>query len=124
MHSTQATRDKAPLVLNHIERIMWSFVSPRALASRIGCDLDAVSTQLHAAPASRPLLACVVKVQDTLITLSDTATIHIGEQRRRAVRQRRKQVFGLARFEPQLHRGRTSSRLQPGTHRMVRHQVI
>jgi hypothetical protein len=31
-----------PLVPNYIERIMWSFVSPRALASRIGCDLEAV----------------------------------------------------------------------------------
>jgi hypothetical protein len=42
-----------------------------------------------------------MKLQHTLITLADTVAIHIGEQRRRAVRQRGKQIFGLARFEPQ-----------------------
>ena len=60
-----------------------------------------------------------MKVQHTLITLADPVAIHIGEQCRRAVRQRGKQVFGLARFEPQLRRGCASSRLQPSTHRMV-----
>ena len=65
-----------------------------------------------------------MKVQYTLITIADAAAVHIGEQRRRAVRQRRKQVFGLARFEPQVRRGRASTRIQLGTHGMVRHESI
>src|SRR5580700_10584682 len=101
---------------------MWSFVGPHALASCVGCYLEAVPAQSHAAPASRPLLAGVMKVQYTLTTLSDAAAIHICEQRRRAVRQRGKQVFGLARFEPELHRGRASTRIQLDTHGMARHE--
>ena len=48
-------------------------------------------------------------MQDTLITLSDTAAIHIGEQRRPAMRERGEQVVWLAQFEPQLRRGRIST---------------
>jgi hypothetical protein len=56
------------------------------LASSIGCDLEAVAAQLHAALASRPLFACVMEVQYTLITLADTIAIHIDEQHRGTVR--------------------------------------
>ncbi len=72
----------------------------------------------------RPLLAGVMKVQHTLITLADAAAIHISEQCRRVVRQRGKQVFGLARLEPQLRHRRASTRLQLGMHGMLRHESI
>src|SRR5260221_32836 len=85
--------------------IMWSFVSPHALASCVGCDLVAVPRQLHAAPPARPFLARVMKVQNTMSTLADAVAIHISEQCRSAVCQWGKQVFGLARFEPRLRHG-------------------
>ena len=50
-----------------------------ALASSIGCDLEAVAAQLHAAPASSALFADVMEMQNALITLANTVAIHIGE---------------------------------------------
>src|SRR6201987_158279 len=69
-----------------------SFVSTQALASCVVCDFQPIPAQLHAAPASRPLLAGVMKVHYTVSTLADTVAIDIGEQYCRAVRQRGKQV--------------------------------
>src|SRR2546425_9975474 len=77
-----------------------SLLSTYALASSVGRDLEAVSAQLHAAPAACPLLASVIKMQNALTTLANTVPIHFCEQLRRAVCQRGNQVFGLARFEP------------------------
>src|SRR5262249_13391418 len=76
-----------------------------ASASCIGCDFEPVSTQLHAAPAPGPFLACVMEVQHALFTLADTIAINLREQRGCAVRHGSKQVFGPARIEPQLYRG-------------------
>ena len=76
-----------------------------APAGRIGCNLEAVAAQLHAAPSSRPLFAGVMEMQYTLITLADAIAIHIGEQCRGTVRQGSKQIFGFPRFEPQYRRG-------------------
>ena len=72
----------------------------RTLASCIGSDLESVSTQLHAAPASSPFLACVVEVQHALCTLAEAVAIRVGEQHCRAVRQRGKQIFWRLRIEP------------------------
>src|SRR5215469_2936465 len=72
----------------------------RALASCVGSDLESVSTQLHAAPASSPLLACVVEMQDALGTLADAVAVHVGEQHCSVVRQRSKQIFWPMRIEP------------------------
>src|SRR6266851_3881798 len=104
-------------------RVTWSFVSPHALASCVGCDLEAVPAWLHAAPASRPLLAGVMKVQYTLITLTDAAAIHIGEQRRRAMRQRGKQSSGWRASNHSSVAG-ASTRLQLGTQGMVCHESV
>jgi hypothetical protein len=73
-----------------------------ALPSSIGCNLEAVAAQLHAAPSSRSLSAGVMKMQYTLITLADAIAIHVGEQRSGTVRQRSKQIFGFPRVEPQF----------------------
>src|SRR5207244_11954683 len=95
-----------------------------ALASSIGCDLEAVAAQLHAAPASRPLFAGVMEVQYTLIALADTIAIHIGEQNRRTVRQGGKQVFGLVWFEPPFRRRRVSLFFELGADGVLCHQSI
>src|SRR5438552_10255603 len=75
------------------------------LATSVGRDLEAVSTQLHAAPAACSFLAGVIEMQNALSTLANAVPIRFCEQLRRAVCQWGKQVFGLARFEPQFHRG-------------------
>ena len=93
----------------------------RALASCVGSDLEPVPTQLHAAPTSGPLLACVVKVQHALSTLADTVAIHTGEQHCHTICQRGKQVFRATRIEPQLRSRCAATRLQPGEHRMLCH---
>jgi hypothetical protein len=49
------------------------------LATGIGCDLEAVSAQLHAAPAPGALFADVMEMQNALIALANTVAIHIGE---------------------------------------------
>jgi hypothetical protein len=72
----------------------------QALASSVGRDFEAVSTQLHAAPAPCSFLAGVIEVQNALSTLADAIPIRFCEQLRRAVYQWSKQVFGLERFEP------------------------
>ena len=66
----------------------------RAPASCVSSNLEPVSTKLHAAPAPRPVLACVTEVQHALSTFADTVVIRDSEQRGRTVRQRSKQVFG------------------------------
>jgi hypothetical protein len=86
-------------------RIIWSFAGAHALARYVGCDFEAVPTQLHAAPAPGSLFARVIEMQYALSAPADTGAIHIAEQHRRAVRQGGKQIFGPARFEPQLRRG-------------------
>jgi hypothetical protein len=79
-----------------------------ALASRVGCDLEAVSTQLHAAPAAGSFLTGVIEMKYALSTLPNAVPIRFCKQLCRAVCQWGKQVFGLARFEPQFHRGGVS----------------
>ena len=71
----------------------------QALATCVRCHLLAISTQLHAAPASRSLLADIVEVQHALVALSNTCAIGTGEQHGRATRQWSEQVFGLPRLE-------------------------
>jgi hypothetical protein len=71
-----------------------------ALASRVGRDFEAVSAQLHAAPAACSFLAGVIEMKNALSALADTIMIHTCEQFRRTVCHRGEQVFGLARFEP------------------------
>jgi len=56
------------LVNISLEFDVLPLASMQASASCVGCDLEAVSTQLHAAPAPRPFLADVMEVQHTLIT--------------------------------------------------------
>jgi len=51
-----------------------------AMASRIGRDLQAVPTQLHAAPAPRSLLAGVKEMRDTCGALANALPIQIREQ--------------------------------------------
>ena len=112
-------------VRDSIEMVsVWSFVSTHALTGGVGCHLEAVPAQSHAAPASLPLLAGVMEVQYAVIAFADTAAIDIREQSRRAVRQGREQVFWLASVEPKLCSGRTSGRLQLGTHGMLRHYSV
>ena len=53
---------------------------------------------------------------------ADAVAIHVGEQRRGVVCKRSKQLLRLAWFEPQLRVGAFG--LQPGTHRIVRHEAI
>ncbi len=98
--------------------------STHALTGCVGCHLEAVPAQSHAAPASRPLLAGVVEVQYAVIAFADAAPIDIREQSRRAMRQGREQVFWLASVEPKLCSGQTSGRLQLGTHGMLRHYSV
>src|SRR5262249_49942603 len=94
----------------------------QVLTSRVGCDLEAISADLHATPAPGPFLARVVKMQHTLIAFSYTLAIYFSKQLPCAVRQRRKQVFWFAQPEPQLLRILASMRGQPGTHGVLRHQ--
>ena len=56
------------LVNISLEFDVLPLASMQASASCACCDLEAVSTQLHAAPAPRPFLADVMEVQHTLIT--------------------------------------------------------
>ncbi len=59
--------------------ILVGVVGALASASRVGCDLKAIPTQLHPAPASRPLLADVMEMQHALGTLADALAIHSRE---------------------------------------------
>ncbi len=49
------------------------------LACRIGGDLEPVSAELHAAPASRALLARVIKMQHAMSAFSDTMGVNVRE---------------------------------------------
>jgi len=51
--------------LPHISVQIGTQISTQAPASRVGRDFEAISTQSHAAPAPRPLLAGVMKVRST-----------------------------------------------------------
>src|ERR1700752_4536244 len=83
--------------------IVLSLLSIQALTRSVSRDLEAVSTQLHAAPSARSLFAGVIEMQNTLPTFANTAPIRFCEQRRRAVCQGSKQVLGLARLKPSFH---------------------
>ena len=50
-----------------------------ASPSCVGNDLEPVPTQLHAAPAPGPFLACVIEVQAALSTFADTVPIQLSE---------------------------------------------
>jgi hypothetical protein len=73
-----------------------------------------------------------MRAYDNVLTGADAlvrpsrATYHFHPPplRRRAVRKRSKQVFGLLWLEVQLRRRRFAIRLQPGTHGMLGHQSV
>jgi hypothetical protein len=54
-------------------------VGMEALASRVGRDFEAVSAQLHAAPAACSFLAGVIEMKNALSALADTIMIHTCE---------------------------------------------
>jgi hypothetical protein len=58
------------------KRRILSFVGALAPASRVGCNLLAIPTQLHAAPASCPFLAGIMEMQHALGALADALSIH------------------------------------------------
>src|SRR5208337_20028 len=89
--------------------IIWLCMMKQTLAGGIGSDLLSVTTQLHAAPAPRPLLAGVMEIQHTVPTLADPVSIGPGEQRCHAMRQWSEQIFGLMRREPQFGRSLAST---------------
>ena len=71
-------------------------------ADSVRCDLQAISTKSHAAPAASSLFAGVVEMQHALRTFADALTTGLGEQYCRAVRQRGKQILWLLRIEAQF----------------------
>jgi len=53
----------------------------QSFSSRVSCYLQAVSAQLHAAPAPGPFLARVVEVQHALPALSHAISVYLGDKR-------------------------------------------
>ena len=56
-----------------------SLVSMPTLSSGVSRNFKPIPTKLHAAPASFPLLAPVMKMQHTLITLAHAPAVHFGK---------------------------------------------
>jgi len=59
---------------------MSGTLARHSFSSRVSCYLQAVSAQLHAAPAPGTFLAGIEKMQNTLPTLAEPASISLGEQ--------------------------------------------
>lgn len=95
-----------------------------AVAESVGRHLTAVSAQAHAAPAPRSLFACVIEVQDAVLTLAEPGAVNISKEGGRVSRKWRKQVIGLPYLEILFGRERLSCSPQLGEHGVVRHQPI
>src|SRR5215472_12347727 len=90
----------------------------------IGCDLQPITADAHAAPASCSFLAGVTKMEHAVIAFPYAGSIYIREQLRSAVRQGGKQVFGLLRHKIRLRQQLFSTCLQSRAHGMARHPSI
>src|SRR5262249_16181789 len=113
-----------PVLCGNVDLPAKDLSSTSCIPLGIGCHFKSIATEAHAAPPARSFLAGVLEVEHTVVAFSYAPAIYIGEQFRRAVRQRSEQIFRLLRLEILLHRGLVSSSFQPGTHRMLRHQLI
>ena len=75
------------------------FLAMQSSTRCVRCDLEAVSTQLHAAPAAGPLLAGVLEMQDAARALSNSRSVSGGQKTHHVIQERSKYIFCTPQIE-------------------------